>query len=105
MARLMVASALAMAHGRRPVSLKARRTDQLASGECATWPMLFDILCSILGFKHQMKGRYVMSESNEERSSNNTVKVTLIVVVGLIILTCILAFTGISVAFLLNAPW
>ena len=46
-----------------------------------------------------------MSENNGERSSKNTVTVTLIVVVGIIILTCILAFTGIAVAFVLNAPW
>jgi hypothetical protein len=46
-----------------------------------------------------------MSESNQERSSNNTVMVTLIVVVGIIILTCILAVTGISIAFFVNAPW
>lgn len=46
-----------------------------------------------------------MSENNQERTSNNTVMVTLIVVIGIIILTCIVAFTGISIAFLINAPW
>ena len=46
-----------------------------------------------------------MSENNRERSSKNTVMVTLIVVVGIIILTCILAFAAVSVAFFLNAPW
>lgn len=67
--------------------------------------MLFHILYSILDFSHQRMGSKVMSENTREGSSNNAVKVTLIVVVGLIILTCILAFTGVSVAFLLNAPW
>jgi hypothetical protein len=46
-----------------------------------------------------------MSENNQERTSSNTVMVTLIVVIGIIILTCIIAFTGISIAFLVNAPW
>jgi len=46
-----------------------------------------------------------MSESNRERFGNNTVVVTLIVVVGILILACILGFTGISVAALLNMPW
>ena len=46
-----------------------------------------------------------MSENNREGSSKNTVMVTLIVVVGIIILTCVLAFTAVSVAFVLNAPW
>ena len=46
-----------------------------------------------------------MSENNREGSSTNMVMVTLIAVVGIIILTCILAFTVVSVAFLLNAPW
>ncbi len=46
-----------------------------------------------------------MSENNRERSSKNTVAVALIVVVGIITLACVLGFTGISVAFLLNAPW
>ncbi len=46
-----------------------------------------------------------MSESNQERSSKNTVAVALIVVVGIITLACVLGITGISVAFLLNAPW
>ena len=46
-----------------------------------------------------------MSENNREHSNRNSVTVTLIVVIGIIILTCIVAFTAISVAFLLNAPW
>lgn len=46
-----------------------------------------------------------MSENNRERSTKDSVTVTLIIVVGIIILTCIIAFTAISVAFLLNAPW
>lgn len=46
-----------------------------------------------------------MSENNQERPIRDNVKITLIVVVGIIILTCILAFTGISIAFLLNVPW
>ena len=46
-----------------------------------------------------------MSENKQERSSRDRVAITLIVVVGIIILTCIVAFTAISVAFFLNAPW
>jgi hypothetical protein len=46
-----------------------------------------------------------MSENNQERSSRDSVTVTLIVVVGIIILACIVAFAAISVAFFLNAPW
>ena len=46
-----------------------------------------------------------MSDDNRERSSKDTVKVTLIVVVGLIILACVLGFTAMSVAFFLNPPW
>ena len=67
--------------------------------------MLFYLLYSILEFGYQRIGSKVMSENKREGSSNNTVKVTLIVVAGLIILTCIIAFTGVSVAFFLNAPW
>ncbi len=46
-----------------------------------------------------------MSGNNREGSNKDSVKVTLIIVVGIIILTCILAFTAVSVAFVLNAPW
>ena len=46
-----------------------------------------------------------MSENNQERSSKDSVTITLIVVVGIIILACIAAFTAISVAFFLNPPW
>ena len=46
-----------------------------------------------------------MSENNREGSSTNMVMVTLIVVVGIIILACIVAFTALSIAFVLNAPW
>jgi len=67
--------------------------------------MLLHLLCSILDLNHYQTGREVMSESNQERSSKNTVAVALIVVVGIITLACVLGFTGISVAFLLNAPW
>lgn len=46
-----------------------------------------------------------MSENNGERSKKDSVTVTLIVVVGIIILACIVAATAVSVAFVLNAPW
>ena len=46
-----------------------------------------------------------MSENNQEDASKDSVKITLIVVVGIIILACIFAFTAISVAFFLNPPW
>ena len=46
-----------------------------------------------------------MSDDTRERSSKDTVQVTLIVVAGLIILACFLGFTAISVAFFLNPPW
>lgn len=46
-----------------------------------------------------------MSENDPKRSSRNHVTVTLIIVAGIIILTCIVAFTAVSVAFVLNAPW
>jgi ABC-type glycerol-3-phosphate transport system permease component len=46
-----------------------------------------------------------MSENNGGRPKKDSVTVTLIIVVGIIILACIVAFTAVSVAFLLNAPW
>ncbi len=46
-----------------------------------------------------------MSESNCECSSKDTVRVAWIVVGGIITLACVLGFTAISVAFVLNAPW
>ena len=46
-----------------------------------------------------------MSENNRERSSKDTVTIALIVVVGIIILACIVAFSAISIAFFVNAPW
>lgn len=46
-----------------------------------------------------------MSEEMPERSSKNPVAVTAIVVAGIIVLTCILAVTVVSVVFLINAPW
>ena len=46
-----------------------------------------------------------MSENNREGSGKNTTMVTLIIVAGIIILTCIVAFTALSIAFVLNAPW
>lgn len=46
-----------------------------------------------------------MSEEMPERSSRSPVAITAIVVVGLIVLTCIVAATVITVAFLANAPW
>lgn len=46
-----------------------------------------------------------MSEEMPERSSKNPVAVTAIVVAGIIVLSCILAVTVITVAFLVNAPW
>jgi hypothetical protein len=85
--------------------LLASKTGQLAREEFATWPMLSYIFCSILDLHDQRIRRKAMSESNRGGSSRNTVMVTLIVVVGIIILTCILAFTAVSVAFVLNAPW
>jgi hypothetical protein len=87
------------------VSLKARKTGQLASEKSATWPMLFHTFCSILDLNHQRIGREAMSENNGERSKKDSVTVTLIVVVGIIILACIVAATAVSVAFVLNAPW
>lgn len=46
-----------------------------------------------------------MSEEMPERSSRNPVAVTAIVVVGIIVLTCIVAATIITVVFFANAPW
>jgi hypothetical protein len=46
-----------------------------------------------------------MSEELPERSSKNSVAVTAIVVGGIILLTCILAITVITVVFFINAPW
>jgi hypothetical protein len=91
--------------GAGAVSLKARKTGQLASAGYITWPMPFHILCIILELRLQRIGRKAMSENNGERSSKNTVTITLIIVVGVIIFTCILAFTAVSVAALLNMPW
>jgi hypothetical protein len=46
-----------------------------------------------------------MSENDRKRSGRDRVTVTLIIVAGIIILTCIIAFSAVSVAFVLNAPW
>ncbi len=46
-----------------------------------------------------------MSENGQEGSRKDIVKVTLIIVVGIIILACVLGFSAISVAFFLNPPW
>jgi hypothetical protein len=46
-----------------------------------------------------------MSENDRKRPSRDRVTVTLIIVAGIILLTCIVAFTAVSVAFVLNAPW
>ena len=89
----------------RPGSLKAGKTGQLAREESATWPMLFHGFCSILDLSHQRIGREAMSENDRKRSGRDSVTVTLIIVAGIIILTCIIAFTAVSVAFVLNAPW
>jgi hypothetical protein len=52
-----------------------------------------------------VRRRKVMSENDVERSGRDNVRITLIIVIGIIILVCILAFTVVAVAFLLNAPW
>lgn len=67
--------------------------------------MRFDVLCTILDLNYQRIGREVMSENNCECSSKDTVRVAWIVVGGIITLACVLGFTAISVAFVLNAPW
>jgi hypothetical protein len=46
-----------------------------------------------------------MVEDVPERPKSNAVAITLIIVTGIIILTCILSFVAISIAFLANAPW
>ena len=85
-----------------PAQLASRKIHQLAREESTNWPMRFQPFRSILDLDHQPIGREAMSESKPSRDS---VKVTLIIVVGIVILTCILAFTAVSVAFVLNAPW
>ena len=47
-----------------------------------------------------------MSESNNERrSGSNGVAIAAIVVAGIVILACIVAFSAIAIAFMRNAPW
>jgi hypothetical protein len=46
-----------------------------------------------------------MVEDVPERPKSNTVAITLIIVGGIIILTCILSVVAVSIAFLINAPW
>ena len=47
-----------------------------------------------------------MGESNnEQRSSSNGVAIAAIVVAGIVILACIVAFWAVAIAFLRNAPW
>lgn len=46
-----------------------------------------------------------MVEETPERRKSNAIAITLIVVGGLIILTCILSVLAISITFLMNAPW
>jgi hypothetical protein len=46
-----------------------------------------------------------MSENDVEGPRRDTVGTTAIIVFGVIVLACILAFTIISIVFLINAPW
>jgi preprotein translocase subunit SecE len=45
-----------------------------------------------------------MSETNEG-TRRDTVKITAIIVLGVIVFACIFAFAAISIAFFANPPW
>jgi hypothetical protein len=46
-----------------------------------------------------------MSEVHSNGSTTNKAVIAAIIVTGIIVLACIAAFTAISIAFILNAPW
>jgi len=45
------------------------------------------------------------SETNVEGSRTNAVTIAVIIVAGVIVLACIAAFAGVTIAFFLNPPW
>jgi len=45
------------------------------------------------------------SETSVERPRRNGVAIAAIIVIGIVLLACILAFTAIAIAFISNAPW
>jgi hypothetical protein len=46
-----------------------------------------------------------MSENVPQRSTTDRVKITIIIVAGVIIFACIVGFVVITTAFFLNPPW
>ena len=46
-----------------------------------------------------------MSENNVGTSGSHKVAIAAIIVIGIVILACIVAFTAIAMIFLANAPW
>jgi hypothetical protein len=46
-----------------------------------------------------------MSENGTRSSGGGKVAIAAIIVAGIVILACILAFTAIAIAFVNNAPW
>ena len=46
-----------------------------------------------------------MNEPNNPTTNGSKVAITAIVTIGIICLACIAAFTGITIAFFMNAPW
>ena len=45
------------------------------------------------------------NETNQEYRGSHKVAIAAIVVAGIVILACIVAFTAIAIAFVANAPW
>ena len=45
-----------------------------------------------------------MSEM-EEKSKTSKEAMTAIIVTGIVVIICILACTGVAIAFIINAPW
>jgi hypothetical protein len=46
-----------------------------------------------------------MSENNQGTRGSHKVAIAAIIVAGIVILSCIVAFTAIAMAFVANAPW
>lgn len=46
-----------------------------------------------------------MSEANVEGPRMDRVAIVAIIVIGIVVLACIVAFAGIAIAFFINAPW